>query len=879
MALLETLTLQVGPAIAKAILKKWLKDSPIAEGTASSLVDIFKTKTADVIAQQRGRRQFEAIGERVAESLLPVFAIEGANLDEGSRNAVALAVAQVLDKSHIDPALLAEKDLEPTRLAQDLMASAPSATRDFSAAETALYQRILSECSQCIVDIASQLPNFNERTFSEVLKRENELLDVTNQLLEEVRRIRTSHPDVNREAARFETEYRRAVIRRLDELELFGVDVSTASRRHRLSVAYVTLSVQQEASMASDSAYGSLTDSVDTDEEDGEEDQRLVTVEEALGNTKRLLLLGHAGSGKTTLLQWMAVRSASQDFAEQLAGWNGTIPFFIRLRQCAESGLPTPKDFPGLIAPAIADTMSDRQWVHDQLQAGRALVLVDGVDEVPVLQRQDVHTWLKDLVETYPEARFIVTSRPHAVAEGWMQQEGFEEAELQPMDLASIHAFIDHWHAAVRQELHSEEEKAELELLARHLKEVIQRSRPIRNLATSPLLCAMLCALNRDRRQQLPSDRIELYEACCQMLMERRDIERRVDLRDYPQLSYRQKRVLLQDFAYYLLTNGWSEVPLPRADDRLTLRLAHMEGVKEITGADVRHLFVDRSGIIREPFAGHVDFTHRTFQEFLAAQAALDEGDLGVLVKNAHDDQWQEVIILAAGLASKKVRGELIQALITRGGQEPLRQHQLHLLAVACLETSLELDGKVKEAVQERLTALIPPKIIKEAKALASAGELAIPYLAQRAPMLGSAATASIRTLALIGGEAALNVIESYSQDRRQKVMSEILRAWDSFDRESYARRVLARVVARKTHLELGHVSSLEGIQCLTHLTSLTFHGRQVQDLSPLPSLANLTTLDLQGCGQVTDLGPLKALSKLRRLFVPQQMRTPEHTS
>jgi hypothetical protein len=50
MALLETLTLQVGPAIAKAILKFWLKDSRVASDITASLMDFIKSKTTDVIA-------------------------------------------------------------------------------------------------------------------------------------------------------------------------------------------------------------------------------------------------------------------------------------------------------------------------------------------------------------------------------------------------------------------------------------------------------------------------------------------------------------------------------------------------------------------------------------------------------------------------------------------------------------------------------------------------------------------------------------------------------------------------------------------------------------------------------------------------------------
>jgi hypothetical protein len=74
------------------------------------------------------------------------------------------------------------------------------------------------------------------------------------------------------EAARFETEYRRTAVRKLDELELFGVDVSAVSRRHRLSVAYVTLSVEQRTSgyrediFPTDAKSGISPENVDNDE-------------------------------------------------------------------------------------------------------------------------------------------------------------------------------------------------------------------------------------------------------------------------------------------------------------------------------------------------------------------------------------------------------------------------------------------------------------------------------------------------------------------------------------------------------------------------------------------------------------------------------------
>jgi hypothetical protein len=399
MGLLETLALQVGPAVGKALLKCWLKDSKFAAEVSSSLVDLLKSKTTDIIAQQRGKRQFEDIGERIALSLKPIFDSEGNNLEEGSRNAVALAIAETFNKSHIISIVLVERDLDPDKLAKHLMNSYTKVTRHFSEAEIALYQRITSEISQNIVDIASQLPAFTEHSFAEILKRERQLLTTANQILEEVRRIHRASEQKNdkrHEVAHFEAEYCRAVIRNLDKLELFGVDVSTASRRYRLSVAYVSLSVEPKTLRAySEKKFAERV--LNTPNAEDSEDRNgkiIIPVDKLLAKTHNVLIQGLAGSGKTTLLQWIAVCAALRTFTGKLIRLNTSVPFFIPLRQCVESGYPAPENFLRFIAPAIASTMPTN-WVHEQLGSGRAVVLIDGVDEVPEPQRGDVRAWLE----------------------------------------------------------------------------------------------------------------------------------------------------------------------------------------------------------------------------------------------------------------------------------------------------------------------------------------------------------------------------------------------------------------------------------------------------------------------------------------------------
>ncbi len=69
-----------------------------------------------------------------------------------------------------------------------------------------------------------------------------------------------------------------------------------------------------------------------------------------------------------------------------------------------DSGLPPPELFPTLLAGPIAGKMP-KGWVHRCLESGRAIVLVDGVDEAPQHQRSDVRAWLREMSDTYPAAR------------------------------------------------------------------------------------------------------------------------------------------------------------------------------------------------------------------------------------------------------------------------------------------------------------------------------------------------------------------------------------------------------------------------------------------------------------------------------------------
>lgn len=890
MPLFETLVSTLGPGIAKTLLKVWAGDYKIASEAGESSIEALTKLIPEIRARNEAKRQLESIGERAAESLMFTFESEGKLLKIEDQEAVAALVGRTLDGSKIDTELLVQKDLDPGRLAQHFFSEASEQVSNLPEKHAQLFTRVIQEASQSIIDIARMLPGFTERTFSELLKQNRVLVNAADQILDKLDRIRTKIDDDREiEAARFETEYRRAVARNLNKLELFGVDLSRTSRSYPLSVAYVGLEVGGRTKEAV------ATIEIDTDEAEENDESGVDAVETALSESNRLVIRGPAGAGKTTLVHWIAVQAASRSFDPPLEIWNRVVPFLIRLRQFSDAGLPRPEQFPSLVAPSISDTMPPG-WVHRVLQSGDAVVMVDGVDEVTEPRRAEVRSWLKDIVDTFPKCRFVVTSRPHAVEQNWLHSEGFLDADLQPMDMAGIETFIDHWHRAVREEVQREEEIASLDRLAENLKFTLRGNLAIRRLATNPLLCSVICALHRDTNEQLPEDRLDLYERCCSMLLERRDPESGLKLQGYPRLSYRQKRALLDDLAYWMVKNDWSEIPLNSAQDRLqkkieSLRSDERDGIA-LTGDTSLRFFLERSGILREPSKGRLDFAHRTFQEFMAANASVTEGDIGVLLSNAAKAQWREVIVLGAGLARPSERADLIKSLINTGDKDTTVRPQFYLLAVACLEAAVDVDNALRGEVEQRIGGLFPPTSIYHAMQIAeAAGEMAVPYLKRKRYLNSKQSIACVRALAMIGTPEAANAIAEYAKTNWASVMREVARTSARIDSELYVTVVAPHINprllsgdsigqlvakfgvhqipglehARELWLTGSSASDFRVPERFIALRRLRLAGCAFPDLAPLADLPNLTSLTLDRVERV-DLSPLKALHRVSNL-------------
>lgn len=652
-------------------------------------------------------------------------------------------------------------------------------------------------------------------------------------LLELEAEVRTLEAEIeeigNADDHRFEVRYRTLVAKQLDYLELFGVSDRQAER-YPLSPAYVRLSVGKP------------------------EEGRREPVEEVLGSGVCWLIRGDAGSGKTTLLRWLAVRAALNELPDGLASWGSPVPFFLRLRNFIdlESGkaalhLPTPEKWVNAVASTIAG-MKPEGWEFRQLLAGRALILVDGVDEVPEALRPAVRDAIEEWQAAFEGCLFVVSSRPQ-LPERWLRDS--EECEVARLGLAEAGELIDLWHETTARQV-GDDERGPLQQLAARLKRALSESPQLRSLVESPLLCAMICALHR-RNPHLPSSRIAVYTACCDAFLLRADPVPAAALE--PALAWLHTEhinQLLEDLASWMVLNNLTDAPIEEVDSCLERTLADIPGRNAAgSAARVRQYLVERVALIHQPEANVVSFVHKTFMEYFAARGIVREDHIGLLLRFADDPVWEEVIRLAAGRTNREKSRRLVLGILSPGFiARPERRERRRLLALACLETCLALDPAVQKQVRHEIQKLLPPRSAAAARAIGAAGPLAVPYLAPQSGWSDAARAYAVQALGRIGDDTALAMLGRYAAEVGEPVFVTLVREWDRFDRRAYAAEVLARVHPQNGHWKPEWFTTLEGLELLPWLTDLDLaDSPHLRDYSNLLSLPNLQRLTLPGVG------------------------------
>lgn len=863
--------LKVGQVVAKQLAFAWLAEKKAASRRGRDLSKLVRARFPVRRAERAVLESLVRIEDDVADQLAPGLAGAAHGLPDHEREAAYAAVADALEQLDLSNTALLGTDLDPAVLASVVRKEKPVERVGLSERAVGLYDVALDRACVVLVHLVKELPEFDAAVAVEQLSRLRAVVGGVAELLERVPERSLDAPAGTDLDELFRRRYLDQVRRVYDRLEVIGVTTHTYEPRTTLSVAYLSLTV------TSDVERPARRDVLELDWLQGARPAPAenLRVELALGGSRLTVVRGEAGAGKSTLLRWLAVNAAQGAFTDQLAEWNGCVPFLVKLRDFADRPLPDGDELIGRLQAGPVPP----EWVHRRLLSGNALLLVDGVDELVARRRPAVRVWLAGLLGAYPSVRVVVTSRPTAVGSRWLAHEGFRSVVLEPMTPADVQVFLRRWHEAL---LDSAPAPAllpcrpdEVHEHQRALLAQLQARAHLRALARNPLLCAMLCALNLDRRARLPRDRVALYTAALDMLLERRDADRNVAAEIHA--SAGEKLVLLRVLAWWLNENGRTDLSREQALARLRERLLGMPNVRESAEVLLDHL-VERSGVIRSPALGRIDFIHRTFQEFLAAKEAVDRDSIDLLVDRSRSDLWRETVLMACAQGSPEQRGRLLNGILDEAAKAGTRlARQLNLLAVACKETATLAPPETLARVDSRAKALVPPRGVRESRSLATVGESVLDYLPDSLEGLTTAkAAACVRTVAMVNGPRALEKLTGYSPDPRVDVQVELVRAWKLFDPATYARKVLADAplippgIAKQ--VEVDFRAAVPFLHQLTMLRmfrlDLRGYGPMDAEIDTIAKNLKLEDLALLGDSVPDTLPRLAQLSGLRRLFL-----------
>ncbi|MCZ6651739.1 MAG: hypothetical protein O7D91_01750 [Planctomycetota bacterium] len=753
--------------------------------------------------------------------------------------------------------------------------------------------------------------------------------DTADRMLREIlsRLDQRGEDPLRTEADTFEQDYLKAVIASLDEMELFGIDprIDLAKRKQQLSIAYLALN---------------LTDERGRDQAPTPFSELLAGMEP--GVQSKVLIRGDAGSGKSTLLKWTAIKSAEHMMDKdedpdparhtrgsrrrwrgkmlfdesgemvladpapadaeafrglvELLAWTRRIPFFIPLRKCSGGEFPRCPDFPSLINESLRKPPDN--WVESVLEAGRGLLMIDGLDEVPPKWRKRIDKAVDDLLKLYGGKGnlFIATSRPLVVDPGWIERHGFREARIAPMSETDRNELIDLWHKAVGKqlrELHRGEEADALPEKATRLKTDLAANPMVAQVATNPLMCAMLCALCGQMDYKLPDSQYEIIEQLCKVLLHSRE-EHTPDFNlehfpaAYRRLKYPQRKAILARLGYDMVLGGFSSVQRQALLAKVQVGLAALTNLDDGDDLLVVDALLERSGLLHLFTGGEIDFIHNRFKEFLASDRFIAEGHSAELGKRCLEAAINNVCLFAAAAErAESFVDDLLRRVLPperKGGKaKPVdpEVHQRRLLAIRMREVAVGPDAELARRIDSLRAGMFPPRTMADAEALASLGDAVVQELRLR-PRLGVRNKARcVRALRLISTPLAGQRLREYADAAGEKdaaLLGEMVQAMNPLDVPEIARRVTSKPPAGmntkdKTWLPEGYRGQILDLKPLARradhkdILRLDLVSTKITDagLEHIAALTALQSLILDNCAQITDAG-LEHIAALTRL-------------
>ena len=355
----------------------------------------------------------------------------------------------------------------------------------------------------------------------------------------------------------------------------------------------------------------------------------------------RLVLLGDPGVGKTTLvdyLTWLLTFYGRPSPLIKRFGWLLPVPMVLR-----ELELESVTTFDGLLQAflrhPVGEPLREGVYLRDRLAEGRALVMLDGIDELGATDaRLRLREAVFDGMERFPDCLWLLTSR--IVGYGEVPFEGagrptheqndaardlnaakIRKRYIAPFDDGRIKLFAHKWY--VVRDLDSAQAGRHDDLVA-----AIRKDAALQRLARVPNVLALMALIHRIDAT-LPQEKWLLYERIVEAYLVSIDRSRGLSdgTHDLP-----RKKMWLGRVGFEMQCRreqDCDEDLLVRRDDVLHWLGSEMERTKAPADTPTPEEFLSfvgrRSGLFVPRSDDLYAFRHFSFQEYFAAAALAIE--------------------------------------------------------------------------------------------------------------------------------------------------------------------------------------------------------------------------------------------------------------
>ena len=381
---------------------------------------------------------------------------------------------------------------------------------------------------------------------------------------------------------------------------------------------------------------------------------------------RSMVIQAWGGYGKTTLLRHITYIYCQKLYSQAPYKAPKLLPVLLDFRQWQKVILEEKPDLPTLIEkyhlpylPGGKDVKLPPNWAKHWLsQKAGMLVMFDGFDEVKEQVKEGeekprslVSRWVGQQMRDYPNAVFILTSRPAAYRLDFDPESKFNLSfYIKGLNADQRERFIQCWYLSREKHFSADPNHPAVSTEAyRRSQDLLQQltSRlELEDLAKSPLMLAIMVNLHASYDgASLPDRRVDLYRAIIRLQLGDRPLAKKIDLL----LPLQDSQRVLQQLALFMVQGTLSRIEkylllaqLRKGLDFLDSTVESVEFLKQMEEVSELLVKVDHE----------YEFAHRQFQSYLSACEIIDTNQESLLLANWQETEWKDTILMYASLAN-----------------------------------------------------------------------------------------------------------------------------------------------------------------------------------------------------------------------------------